>query len=65
MECPRGSETTSSVHEVKTIQKAEEWCGGMIENMHLPLTIHQDKTPNGRLRIKIFNDKGCLIVERG
>ena len=65
MEYPRGSETTSSVHKVHTILKAEEWCGGMIENMYLPLTIHQDKTSNGRLMVKIFNSKGVLIVDRG
>jgi hypothetical protein len=65
VECPRGSETLSSQHEVKTIEKAEEWCRKPISEDDLPLTIHQDKTPNGRIRVKIFNDKGSLIVERG
>jgi len=65
MECPRGSETTSSQHEVKTMAKAEEWCRVEVEEDQLPLTIHQDKTPNGRVRLKIFNKKGALIVERG
>ena len=65
MECPRGSETLSSQHEVKTMAKAAEWCRFEVEGDQLPLTIHQDKTPNGRLRVKIFNNNGVLIVERG
>jgi len=65
MECPRGSETLSSQHEVKTMAKAEEWCRREIEEDQLPLTIHQDKTPNGRMRVKIFNINGDLIEERG
>jgi len=65
MECPRGSETLSSQHEVKTKDKAVEWCRFDVEEDQLPLTIHQDKTPNGRMRVKIYNSNGVLIVGRG
>ena len=65
MECPRGSETLSSQHEVKTKDKAGEWCRFDVEEDQLPLTIHQDKTPNGRMRVKIYNSNGVLIVGRG
>jgi len=65
MECPRGSETLSSVHEVKTMGKAQEWTTVNVDDNGLPLTIHQDKTPNGRMRVKIYNSEGVLIDERG
>ena len=65
MECPRGSETLSSQHEVKTMGKAQEWVTVHIYDNDLPLTIHQDKAPHGRMRVKIFDREGALIEERG
>jgi hypothetical protein len=65
MECPRGSATRSSVYKVTILKYANEWCRKPVSEDDMPITIHQDKASGGRIRVKIFNDKGVLIVERG
>jgi len=64
MECPRGSETTSSQHTVKTLAKAQEWSTVPVYEEDLPVTIHQDKTRNGRLRITVVTCNDDVLCVR-
>ena len=64
MECPRGSETTDTTHEVKTLSKAKEWFAGALEE-HLPLCINQQIATGGRRRISVFSASGELLHRRG
>jgi|WetSurMetagenome_2_1015567.scaffolds.fasta_scaffold1020039_1 hypothetical protein len=62
MQCKCGGTTRSSSHEVKTESGKAEWgvtCEGKA-------TIEQDKCEScGRMMVKIWNDNGVKIYERG
>jgi len=64
MECPRGSATTESSHEIKTIAGALEWIAEP-KISDLPLTIHQQTAQNGRVQIQVRANDGRLIEKRG
>lgn len=64
MECQRGSICTESTHEVKTMQKAQEWYQDVKES-DLPITVYSSASSNGRLYARIYGVKGNLIHVRG
>lgn len=64
MECPRGSMCTESSHEVKTLDKAREWCSH-VEEHHLPITVYSSTSANGRLHARIYSVKGNLLKLKG
>lgn len=62
MQCPCGSETALSSHEVKTLAKATEWYLAASDDV-LPITIERDICPGcGRERRTIT--KGGEILHR-
>jgi hypothetical protein len=64
MQCPRGSEITTSEHQIKTLKNAQDWYEDVIEQ-DLPILIIKQKAANGRLRITIKDKNGKLIHQRG
>jgi hypothetical protein len=64
MESPNGSTCLESSHEVKTLDKAQEWCE-FAEGEHLPIRINQHKDSEGRLYINIYDRFGNLLETRG
>ena len=65
MDDNKGGYCQESTHEVKTLQKAMEWTGELVERDKLPLRIEQRKTKHGRLYIRIYDCCGKLIKTRG
>lgn len=63
MDSPRGHETTTSTHVVKTLSQAKEWYDGTVPS-DLPVTIWQDKAGT-RIRITVLNNKKEIIHRRG
>ena len=64
MECPRGSSTTYTEHQVKTLAKAKEWWVGTSEE-DLPVAIHKTITSNGRLSLFVTRWDNKIIHRRG
>lgn len=64
MYCNRGSTTTESTHEVKTLAKAKEWFSDVLES-DLPIKVNQHTAANGRIYATIFNNRNEQIHRRG
>ena len=64
MECSRGSMCIDSTHEVTTFKKAFEWYS-LVSLWDLPITVHQQKASNGRRLVKVYNNHGDLLEQRG
>lgn len=64
MQCPRGSETKMTEHQVKTLASAKEWFYG-VQQYDLPITVRQDITRNGRCMITVYDNNGKKIHQRG
>ena len=64
MECQEGSQTKLSEHTVKTLEKVKEWFEGS-RQFDLPIRVIQHTAGNGRCMIKILDNTGKLIHQRG
>jgi len=60
---PRGGTCTETLHSVKTLNKALEWCESCTDS-DLPIKIYQ-QSAGGRLRVRIFNKDDKLISSVG
>ena len=61
---PRGGMISESSHTVKTLDAAREWFANAKES-DLPIEVTQSTTGNGRVFIRIKNNKGQSIYKRG
>ena len=59
-----GYECKSSSHEVKTLEKAQEWYSKVTVD-DLPITVDQRTTVVGRVFARIYNKDGKLLGTRG
>lgn len=65
MQCSCGANTVNLVHEVKTLKKSREWCGGVMPK-HMPIQVDRDQCPScGRERLMVWDRLHSLILKRG